>query len=128
MVQLYTNNAVSTLAAGISDSDLSMAVASGHGARFPNPSGGDYFLVTLYQFSGGLEVNHEIVMCTARATDTLTIVRAQESTTARAFSSGDPVELRLTAGGLAALKAEALAASPSPVGAKLYMHNYHGGF
>lgn len=48
------------------------------------------------------EVNHEIVKCTARAGDVLTVVRAQEGTTARAFSVDDPVELRLTAGALVA--------------------------
>jgi hypothetical protein len=43
-------------------------------------------------------VNHEIVKVTARATDTFTIVRAQEGTSGRAFNAGDPIELRLTAG------------------------------
>ena len=47
------------------------------------------------------EINHEIVKCTARAGDVLTVVRAQEGTTARAFNPDDPVELRLTAGSVA---------------------------
>ena len=93
MPQLFANNATSTLASGISDTALSLTVASGHGARFPNPTGGDYFLATLEKSNG----TREIVKVTARATDTLTIERAQEGTTAAAFSTGDTVELRGTA-------------------------------
>ena len=44
--------------------------------------------------------NLEIVKVTARSTDVLTANRAQESTTARAFSSGDRTELRVTAQGI----------------------------
>jgi len=97
MVQaLFTNNAFSLLASGISSSDTSMAVTGGEGTLFPNPTGGDYFYATLIDTSNNLE----IVKCTARSTDTFTIVRAQESTTGRAFVAGDRIELRLTAAGI----------------------------
>jgi hypothetical protein len=39
----------------------------------------------------------EIVKCTARSTDVLTVTRAQENTTARAYSAGDRIEIRITA-------------------------------
>jgi hypothetical protein len=97
-MQLFTNNASSVLATGISAAATSLVVSAGTGARFPNPSGGDYFLLTLFQMSGSTEVNHEIVKCTSRTTDTLVIARAQEGTTARAFNAADPVSLRATAG------------------------------
>jgi hypothetical protein len=45
----------------------------------------------------------ELVKCTARSGDTLTIVRAQESTSAAGFTAGAAVELRLTAGVLTEL-------------------------
>ena len=93
---LFTNNAFSTLASGISDSATSITVASGNGALFPNPSSGDYFYATLINTSNNLE----IVQCTARSTDVLTVVRARESTTAREYSAGDRIELRLTAAGI----------------------------
>ena len=93
---LFTNNAFSTLASGISDSATSITVASGNGALFPNPTSGDYFYATLIDTSNNLE----IVQCTARSTDVLTVVRARESTTARAYSAGDRIELRLTAAGI----------------------------
>jgi hypothetical protein len=74
----------------------SITLTTGQGARFPSLAGGDYFFATLIDTSNNLE----IVKCTARATDVLTVVRGQESTTARAFSTGDRIELRITAQGL----------------------------
>ena len=99
MAQLFANNAESTLAAGIDNDDTTLTVQTGHGARFPSPSGGDYFLLTLTQ--AGSETSWEIVKCTSRSGDTLTVVRAQEGTSAAAWGSGSKAELRLTAGALA---------------------------
>ena len=92
----FANNAHSTLASSVSTSATSITVASGQGARFPSLSSGEYFYATLIDTSNNLE----IVKVTARSTDVLTATRAQESTTARAFSSGDRIELRVTAQGL----------------------------
>lgn len=89
---LFANIVKSTLAAGISDVAVSLAVQAGHGTKFPNPSAGEYFKVKLKDATG----NYEIVHCTARAVDTLTIVRAREGTTERAFAGGDKVEIVLT--------------------------------
>jgi len=88
-----SNNANATLAASITSSATSITVTSGQGARFPTLSAGDYFYATLVDTSNNLE----IVKCTARSTDVLTVTRAQESTTARAYSAGDRIEIRLTA-------------------------------
>jgi hypothetical protein len=87
------NNAFATLAAGISNSATSITVASGQGARFPVLGAGDYFYATLINTSNQLE----IVKCTARSADVLTVVRAQEATTARAYDVGDRIEIRITA-------------------------------
>lgn len=90
---LFANNASALLAATITDSDTTIQVASGFGANFPSPTGGDYFLATLEDDSGDIE----IVKCTARSTDNLTVVRGQEGTTAQAFTLNvTRVELRLT--------------------------------
>jgi len=97
-MEIWANNANSTLASGISNSDLTLTVASGHGARFPSP-GSDYFYVTLDDGA-----NIEVVKCTARSTDTLTIVRAQQGTSAMSFATGTAVELRLTKGTLETLR------------------------
>ena len=88
-----SNNAFGTLAAGINSSATSITLTSGQGARFPTLGAGDFFYATLIDTSNNLE----IVKCTARSTDVLTVVRAQESTTARAYNTGDRIEIRLTA-------------------------------
>jgi len=92
----FANNAFGTLNASIASGDASLTLSSGQGARFPSLSAGNYFYATLIDTSNNLEV----VKCTARSSDVLTITRAQESTTARAFAVGDRVELRVTAAGL----------------------------
>jgi len=92
----FANNAFGTLNAGISSSDTSITLSSGQGARFPALLTDEYFYITLIDTSNNLEV----VKCTARSTDVLTIVRAQDNTTARAFVIGDRVELRVTAAAL----------------------------
>jgi hypothetical protein len=95
----HYNFATSTIAnvGGISDTDLSLDVQSGDGSLF-DPDGDidgstAYIYVVLVDSSG----NREIVKVTNIATDTLTIVRAQQGTSARAFSQDDKVELRATA-------------------------------
>jgi hypothetical protein len=96
MAALFTNNASATLAAGISSGALSLTVSGGQGALFPAPTGNDWFMATLINPANQLE----IVKCTARSSDTLTITRGQEGTTARAYLTGERVELRLTAAAL----------------------------
>lgn len=105
MPVLYTNNAEGKLSASITNTQTSLSVQSGQGALFPSPSGGDYFFATLIDAAK----NYEIVQVTARSGDTFTIVRAQDGTTGRAFSSGDKVELRLVRALLDALKTDAAA-------------------
>ena len=95
MTILFTNNAATTLASSITDSATSLTVAAGTGALFPSLSGGNIFYATLQSASAGTPI--EIVKVTARSTDTFTIVRAQDNTSASAFNAGDKVELRLPA-------------------------------
>jgi len=95
MVMKFTNNATSTLASGINASVTSLTVATGQGALFPTLSG-DYFYCTLANTAGTVE----IIKVTARSTDTFTIVRAQDNTSAASWITGDKVELRLVAASL----------------------------
>jgi len=92
-LNLFTNNASTTLASGISAVATSLTVASATGALFPNPTASQYFYCTLSNTAGTII---EIVKVTARSTDTFTIVRGQDNTSASAFSAADKVELRLT--------------------------------
>ena len=93
-LNLFTNNAATTLASSILVGATSLTVSSGTGALFPTLAGSAYFYCTLSNTAG---TTIEIVKVTARSTDTFTIVRAQDNTSASAFTAGDKVELRLTA-------------------------------
>lgn len=100
MAQLLKNNAFSTLSLSLTSASTSMTLVDA--SAFPEPTGGDYFLATLIGFgSNGAENSWEIVRCTARASNTLTIVRAQEGTTAQAWPAAAQVQMRLTAGSMA---------------------------
>lgn len=89
----FTNNATTTLAGALGTGDTTLSVAAGTGLLFPVTSGSVYFYATLTNLAGAVE----IVKVTARSTDTFTIVRAQDNTTAQAWSAGDKVELRVIA-------------------------------
>jgi hypothetical protein len=116
MTQLFKNNATGSLASSIGTTDTLLALATGHGARFPTPTGGDHFQLTLVGLDvNGNEASWEIVRCTARSNDSLTVVRAQEGTSALAWPAGARVELRVTAGTLDSFTDTAQAAAAAPV-------------
>lgn len=98
MAELFSNNASTTIAGAVTSGAVTINVSAGDGAKFPSPSGGDYFRLFALNKSTG---NWELMICTARAIDALTVTRGSESTTAIAFNDGDPVELRPTAATLA---------------------------
>jgi hypothetical protein len=102
---LMSNRASSTLAAPINNVATSVTLAAGTGALFPNPSAGQQFPLTFIDAATGLLT--EIVYCTARSGDVLTIVRAQESTTAQNWLAGDVAANLITAGVLAAFQQSA---------------------
>ena len=90
---ILKNNAVSTITTAISASDVGLAVAAGTGTLFPTLGASDYFYATLVSAGG----TYEVIKVTARVGDTMTIVRAQEGTTAQSFTSGSRIEVRVTA-------------------------------
>lgn len=92
----FTNNASAPLASAISSSSTAIILTAGRGAAFPTLGANDYFYATLINPANQLE----IVKCTARTGDTLTVVRGQDGTAARAYSAGDKLELRITAAGM----------------------------
>jgi len=122
MTVLYTNNAGGTIATGINNSVTTISLTAGHGARFPNPSNGDYFYATLIDASN----NIEIVKVTARSTDTLTVVRGVDGTLAQSFLALDKFELRPTAAGFADIQAQL--ASSGQYGIGLYNISNTAGF
>ena len=90
------NNAHSTLASDISDTDTSLTLATGGGANFPSTTP---FHIT---------IDDEILEVTAVSTDTFTVTRHAEDTTAAAHSAGAKVELNETAGVIQELQTEKL--------------------
>lgn len=91
--QLYTNNAVASLAATIGAADTSITIGTGF-ANFSSPTGGDFQMATITDGA-----NIEIIKITARSFGALTVVRAQEGTTAQSWTSGAAtVSARVTAG------------------------------
>ena len=92
----FRNNATGTLAASILSSATTIVLSSTQGALFPTLSAGQYFYGTLFNTAG----SYEIVKVTARAGDNLTVIRAQEGTTALGFSAGDGFAQRLTSASL----------------------------
>lgn len=90
MPALFKNNATATIAASITNTDTTIVLSAGLGNTFPLPSGSNYFYATLFDNVG----NYEIVKCTARVTDTLTVVRAQDNTNPLPFNAGSGFAMR----------------------------------
>lgn len=98
----FANNAFTLTVNNIQPSDTSVNVTPGSGATFPNISApGFSFLATLTNPALPLTIN-EIVLVTARSGDVMTIVRAQESTTAQVWNAGSQFQALTTAGVLTA--------------------------
>ena len=91
----HANFAYSTVATAPSPatSGTSLVVAAGGGALFPTPP----FNATVWPASlQPLASNAEIVRVTGISTDTLTIVRAQESSSAQSIVVGDQIAATIT--------------------------------
>ncbi len=101
MAFLYSNDALTTLAVGLSTTQTLLYLAVGAGALFPTPSNGDIFSVTLKNAEG---TKTEVCWCNYRSGDTLTVLRAQEGTAANTWSSGDLVSCGPTAGTMQSLQ------------------------
>jgi hypothetical protein len=81
-----------TLSQGYDDSAVEIVLESGHGAKFPDPAATGDFNAVWYNSTDYADPsddpNVEIVRVTDRTSDTLTITRAQESTTAKTHNTG----------------------------------------
>ncbi len=86
------NNAYSTLASGMTAVATSLTVATGEGSRFPST------------FPFRISIDSEILECSARTTDTLTVSRSKENTAAATHATGAEVRLNITAGAITELQ------------------------
>lgn len=80
------NDARGSLLANINSVVGTLTVGAGEGANFPTTADGDFWV----------SIDAEILLCTSRAADVLTVTRAQQSTVAAAHNAGAAVELRIT--------------------------------
>ena len=85
----FSNNAATTLTAGINDSVTSFDVDDV--SEFPTVGGADYMYLTLSNLT-----TIEVIKVTGVSGTTLTAVRAQDDTDPSSFLAGDACELRVT--------------------------------
>lgn len=95
MAYQFKNFAISALAANLSVGGTTLTVVDG--TKFPDGSGANEFLLTLWDGQN----DPEIVLCSVRSGNDLTVTRAQESTAAFAWRTGTQVRLALTAAQMA---------------------------
>lgn len=84
-----------TIGEDLDTSETGIDLSSGHGARFPTTGNTWYAIIwnrTTYPNPMD-DPNKEIVLVASRSTDTLTVTRAQRSTSAVAHTSGDAIML-----------------------------------
>jgi hypothetical protein len=93
MAIIFANNTFNGLALGLSAGVTTLTLKDG--SKFPSPSNGDYFLVTITNIYP--ETHWEIVKCTARAGNVLTVIRGQEGTSSQDWPADSRVEIRPTA-------------------------------
>jgi hypothetical protein len=98
IIELYANNAYSTLANSISSSATTINLAPGTGVKFPQPVLGTSFFRMTITAASSPNTAIEVVYVINRSTDQLTVQRAQEGTTAVAWSVNDLVANEVTAG------------------------------
>lgn len=91
----YTNNASGTFPNALTAVTTTIQLNSGQGALFPQITGTDIFRATITDTATKTFI--EIITVTAISGDTLTVVRAQEGTTARSWLAGDILSHRETA-------------------------------
>lgn len=95
MIDEHKNFAISSVdtAPSPADSGTELAVLTGHGTRFPTPP----FNATVWPAASPPDPeNAEIVRVTAIDTDTLTIEREQEGSSARSIATGDQIAATIT--------------------------------
>jgi hypothetical protein len=104
MPQLFANNARALLTSGINDTATSLTIEANKADLFPTantgtgpvPSANNWYKVTLQDAQGNTEIVY-VRTRTAGSGILSNVIRGQEGTTARSFSAGAVVGLRLTA-------------------------------
>ena len=96
MAVKFANNVSTTLSSAINATQTTISVADASG--LPTLASGDYVYLTIDTDTASPTL--EVVKVTAISSNSLTVVRGQDGTTASSFSAGVKVELRVTAAAL----------------------------
>lgn len=99
MAEQFANNAASTLNGAINNSTTTIVIATGEGSRFPSV-GNFRLMIGLDPFTA------EIVLATARTSDTITVTRGQEGTSAQSWGNGTSVTHIMTAGAIEQIRTQ----------------------
>ena len=93
---LFANNRTAHLATNLAAGDTALTLAAGESTGWPEPAGGEYFVLTIQNLlTGAFEICHGI----GRLGDTITLTRGQEGTTAGDFTVDmSIVQMRVTKG------------------------------
>lgn len=95
-MQLLRNNVSGVISGSLTSVATSMTLVDA--TSWPAPGSDDYLATLIGLNVNGQEASWEIVKVTAKAGNTLTIVRGQEGTTPQAWPAATGVQMRLTAG------------------------------
>lgn len=100
------DNCYGTIASGLAVGDTALAFTTGHGARFPTVATGQVLYCCILNANNVLEE----VQITAHAagSDSATMVRAVNGTTAKAWTAGDLIQARISSAVLKTLQIEAM--------------------
>jgi len=111
------NNAYATLAVAMNATDTIAQVATGKGDLFPVITGTDHTYISLENAAGA----EEVMKVTARAlgSDSMTVVRGQDGTSAKSWLVGDIVECRPCAAVISDLQGEFAAADEAIVASSI---------
>ena len=103
--QIYKNNFEVALMTAAAPADTILALPSAATSKLGTLTGGDWITLTICKRVLAVESDIEIVKCTnvdpnGGGNCLVTVVRAQEGTTAKTYDAGDFVSVRITAGGM----------------------------
>lgn len=108
------NFAKSKLASGITSTETSLTVTTAEGSNFPSAGNFRAVIWGAQYASPADDPTREIVTATLSSGDAFTITRAQEDTSAKAWSTGDNFALVITAGKIDEIEARLVPSTLTP--------------
>src|SRR5713226_5986603 len=102
---VLVDNGYGTIGLALATGDTALTFTTGHGSRFPAVASGQVLMCCILNANNVIE-EIAITLHTA-GSDSATMVRGQNGTTAKAWNAGDRIEARLSSEVLKRLQVEA---------------------